>query len=167
MNNTESGALGGGVLGAGAGALLGSATGHAGAGAAIGAGVGAVTGGLIGNSQDKAEAKQKQAAADWAAQNPPLGLDGIVQMTQSHISDDLIIRQMVATRSYYNLRPEDITYLKSQGVSDQVIAYMQSRRGGGNAVVMQGRPPIYVVEPAGPPPVSVGVGIGYGGYRRW
>src|ERR1700682_2895199 len=81
MNNTESGALGGGVLGAGLGALVGAATGHAAAGAAIGAGGGAGTGGLTGNSQDKVEAKHKQAAAEWAAQNPPLGLADVVQMT--------------------------------------------------------------------------------------
>jgi hypothetical protein len=165
MNNTESGALGGGVIGAGLGALVGAATGHAAAGAAIGAGAGAVTGGLIGNNQDRAEAKTKQVAAEWAAQNPPLGLADVVQMTQQHISDDIIIRQMESTRSYYNLRPEDITYLKSQGVSDRIVYVMQSRRGGGNAVVVQGAP-YYVVDPP-PPPVRVGVGIGYGWGRRW
>jgi hypothetical protein len=167
MNNTESGALGGGVIGAGAGALIGAATGHAAAGAAIGAGAGAVTGGLIGNSQDRAEAKQKEAAVAWAAQNPPLTLPDIVQMTQQHISDEIIIRQIEVTRSYYNLHPEDIGYLKSQGVSDQVIFVMQSRRAGGDATVVQGRP-IYVVEPAAPPPVAVGIGFGrVGYYRRW
>ncbi len=127
MNNTESGALGGGVLGAGLGALVGAATGHAAAGAAIGAGAGAITGGLIGHSEDRAENKQKEAVAAWAAQHPPLGLPDIVQMTQQHISDELIIRQMETTRSIYNLRPEDISYLKSQGVSDRVIYVMQSR----------------------------------------
>src|SRR5947209_18802785 len=80
MNNTESGALGGGVLGAGLGALVGAATGHAAAGAAIGAGAGAVTGGLIGNSEDRAESRHKQAVAEWTAQNPPLALPDIVQM---------------------------------------------------------------------------------------
>jgi outer membrane protein with glycine zipper len=166
MNNTEAGALGGGAIGAGAGALLGAATGHAGAGAAIGAGVGAVTGGLIGHSEDRAEDRQKKAAADWAAQNPPLGLPDVVQMTQQHISEDIIIRQMEVTRSYYNLRPEDITYLKSQGVSDRIIYVMQSRRGGGGAVVVQGQP-YYLVDPPPPPPVRVGVGFGYGYGRRW
>jgi hypothetical protein len=158
MNNTEAGALGGGAIGAGTGALLGSLTGHAGAGAAIGAGVGAVTGGLIGNSQDKAEARHKEAVAEWSAQHPPLALADVVQMTQQHISDDLIIHQMEVSRSYYNLRPEDITYLKSQGVSDRVVYTMQSRRGGGGATVVQVRPPVYVVERE-PPPVAVGIGF--------
>src|SRR4051794_6089010 len=103
MNNTEAGALGGGAIGAGTGALLGSVTGHAGAGAAIGAGVGAVTGGLLGNSQDKAEARHKEAVAQWAAHHPPLALTDVVSMTQSHISDDLIIHQMEVSHSYYNL----------------------------------------------------------------
>jgi uncharacterized protein YcfJ len=164
MNNTEAGALGGGAIGAGTGALLGSLTGHAGAGAAIGAGVGAITGGLVGNSQDKAEARHKEAVAEWAAQHPALQLNDVVAMAQSHVSDDLIIHQMQVSRSYYNLRPEDITYLKSQGVSDRVVYEMQSRRGGGGATVVQLRQPVYVVEPA-PPPVAVGVGFGWG--RRW
>jgi hypothetical protein len=159
MNNTEAGALGGGAIGAGTGALLGSLTGHAGAGAAIGAGVGAITGGLVGNSQDKAEARHKEAVAEWKAQHPALTLNDVVSMAQQHISDDLIIRQMEVSRSYYNLRPEDISYLKSQGVSDRVVYAMQGRPGGGGATVVQLRQPVYVVEPAPPPPVAVGIGF--------
>src|SRR5258708_4246615 len=57
MSNTEAGAVGGGLVGAGAGAVVGHALGNTGAGALIGAGAGALTGGLIGNSQDEREKK--------------------------------------------------------------------------------------------------------------
>jgi hypothetical protein len=163
MNNTEAGALGGGVLGAGLGALVGAATGHAAAGAAIGAGAGAVTGGLIGNSEDRAEARQKQAATNWAAAHPPVAINDIVQMSQQHISDDLIIGQIRSSYSAYALTAADITYMKQQGVSDRVIEYMQSCVAPAGMVV-PGRT-VYVVEPA--PVVRVGVYGGYGYHRRW
>jgi surface antigen len=162
MNNTERGALGGGALGAGAGALLGAATGHAGAGAAIGAGVGAVTGGLIGNSEDRAESRQKRSAEAWAAQHPPMGIPDIVQLSQQHISDELIIGQIRNSSSAYALTANDITYMRQQGVSERVIGYMLGRTAPATMVV-PGRT-VYVMEPP-PPPVAVGVGIGYG--RRW
>ena len=63
MSNTESGAAGGGLFGAGAGAIIGHATGHTGAGAVLGAGIGALTGGLIGHAEDQAEKKVAAAHA--------------------------------------------------------------------------------------------------------
>src|SRR5580704_9988554 len=98
MSNTEAGAGAGGLIGAGTGALIGNATGHTAAGAVIGAGVGALTGGLIGHSEDEAE---KKAAAARAA--GMLGLTDIVQMSQSRVSDSVIIAQIRASRSVYRL----------------------------------------------------------------
>lgn len=157
MNNTERGALVGGGLGSGIGALAGAATGRPLAGALIGGGAGALLGGAVGNSEDRAEKRQAQAVADYAARNPPLAMNDIVQMTQRHISDELIVRQMETTDSYYALTAQDITFLREQGVSERVIMVMQSRRGPAPRRVV-------IVEPP-PPPVAVGVGIGYG--RRY
>jgi hypothetical protein len=163
MNNTESGALGGGVIGAGVGALVGAATGHAAAGALIGGGAGAAVGAVAGNSQDKAEARQKQAATDWAAAHPPVAINDIVQMAQQHISDDIIIGQIRSSYSAYALTPADITFMKQQGVSDRVIAFMQSCVAP-PAMIVPGRT-VYVVEPA--PVIGVGVYGGYGYRRHW
>src|SRR4051794_40633604 len=58
MNHTEEGALGGGVIGAGAGALVGSALCHRGGaatGALIGGALGATTGAVAGSNQDERE----------------------------------------------------------------------------------------------------------------
>ena len=165
MNNTEAGALGGGAIGAGVGALVGAATGHAGAGALIGGATGAGIGALAGHSEDRAEARQKKAVDDYYAAHPPVSINDVIQMTQSHISDDIIIGQIRSSASAYALTAADITMMKQQGVSDRVIAYMQARVAPA-AMVVPGRT-VYVVESYGPPPVAVGVGIGYGYHRRW
>jgi outer membrane protein OmpA-like peptidoglycan-associated protein len=60
MSRRETGALGGGALGAGLGAIIGHETGHTGAGVAIGAAMGAVSGGLIGNEFDNSHARVDQ-----------------------------------------------------------------------------------------------------------
>src|SRR5437870_7813117 len=49
LSKRETGALGGGALGAGAGALIGHATGHTAGGAALGGALGALTGAVVGD----------------------------------------------------------------------------------------------------------------------
>jgi hypothetical protein len=174
--NAQTDALAGGGAGAVAGGLLshGNPVAMA-AGGLLGAGVGSI----IGSSQDKAEHDKKIAqaqanAAAYAAANQ-MTLQQIVQMSQGGISDTVIIRQMDATGSVFNLRPEDIQYLHDQRVSDQVISAMLARRSPRAVVV--GPPPVYyappppgtvvVVDPGPPPPpIGVGVGVGIGGHWR-
>ncbi|MCI0641432.1 MAG: glycine zipper domain-containing protein [Gemmataceae bacterium] len=170
MNHTERGMLTGGALGAGAGTVIGGLSGRPGAGAAIGAAGGALLGGVVGNEHDKAEQRQIRAAHEYQMRNPPLSVQDVIQMSQQHISDRVIIDQMRATNSFYTLNSADITFLKQQGVSDGVVSTMISRRPGSVPVVVQPRPvgAVYVVEPP-PPPVSVGVGFGWssGPRRCW
>jgi hypothetical protein len=162
MSNTDQGILGGGAVGAGTGAIIGHAAGNTGAGALIGAGVGALTGGLIGHAEDKRE--QKEAIA--AAQAQQIGLTDIVQMTQQHISDQVIISQIHSSHSVYQLSAQDTIWLKQNGVSDVVITEMMATarcypRRVYTAAPVYGEP-VYVVEPP-PPPVAVGVGVGFHG----
>src|SRR5436305_10979657 len=128
LSQTEAGAVGGGLLGAGAGALIGSATGHTGAGAAIGAGVGALAGGVTGNAVEESEKRtQAQIQAATAAQaRAQLGLVDVATMSQQHISDSVIISQIRTTGSVYRLTATDINWLKENGVSDPVIMEMQA-----------------------------------------
>lgn len=147
-NNTESGAVAGGAIGAGTGALIGSATGHAGVGALVGAGVGALSGGLIGASADHAEKKAAEARA--------MEMSDIVSMTQQHVSDVIIINQIRTSPTVFHLSGSDIAWLKQNGVSDAVISEMQATAYRyPHHYYTDG--PVYV---APPPPVSVGVGIG-------
>jgi hypothetical protein len=163
MSNTDRGVLGGGAIGAGTGALIGNATGHTGAGALIGAGVGAVTGGLIGNAEDRQEKKAQDAvaAAQAAQARQQLGLTDIAQMTQQHISDPVIINQIRATNSFYQLSAQDTIWLKQNGVSDAVITEMMATAQRYPRRVYAGEP-VIVVDPP-PPPVAVGVGVGFRG----
>src|SRR5262249_50273164 len=91
LSNTESGALGGGGLGAAIGALAGGPR-QAGAGALIGGAAGAVTGGLVGNAEDKRE--KAHAAAVAATFAGPQHLQEIAGMAVNHISDDVIISKV-------------------------------------------------------------------------
>ena len=127
MNNTGKGALAGGGIGGLVGAGVGSLSGNTGAGAAIGAGPGALTGGAIGNDADRDERRAK-AIATHAAQNPPMSTQDVIYMAHNHTSDDLIINQIERTNSSFLLSPQDVVFLRSQGVSDRVIGFMQARR---------------------------------------
>src|SRR3954451_20337255 len=69
MNNTEAGAVGGGVIGAGLGTIIGGLSCHPLAGAAIGGASGALLRGAIGNSENRRERRETQAVAAWQAQN--------------------------------------------------------------------------------------------------
>ena len=165
LSHTENGALAGGAIGAGTGALISRATGHSGAaGALIGAGVGALSGGLIGHAADETE--HRVAATQAQTQ---MGLTDVVQMTQSHVSDEVIINQIRSRGTVFHLSAQDTIWLKQQGVSDRVVDEMlaTARRYPAQVVAPAGGAQVLVVEPAPPPPV-VGVGFGYTHYgRRW
>jgi hypothetical protein len=165
MNNTETGALAGGGLGAVVGALAGGPR-HAGVGALIGAGAGAAAGALTGAAVDKSERKAAERAA--ALRNPPLSLEDVARLTASGASDDIIIGQIRSTGSVYFLTAEQIIWLQNNGVRDPIIREMQATatrpRRVYTAVPVQ---PVYVVDPyPPPPPVGFGVGVTYVGGRR-
>lgn len=59
LSGRETGALGGGALGAGAGAIIGHQKGKKAEGAAIGGAVGAITGAIIGDQSDAARQRSR------------------------------------------------------------------------------------------------------------
>jgi hypothetical protein len=75
LDETQSGALGGGALGAGLGAIIGNQTGHTGAGTAIGAGAGALAGALVGEGvkRSKQSAKEEMRQEMQQQQYGPYG----------------------------------------------------------------------------------------------
>jgi hypothetical protein len=161
MNNTQQGAATGGLIGGGLGLLAGGCR-HPLAATAIGAGAGTLIGGAIGAEKDRQEERKTAvavAAANQAARNQ-MSLTDIVQLAQRGTPDDIIIRQMDATASIFNLTTQDIQYLQDQNVSSRVISAMQARRT--RTVYVQPRQPevIYVAPP--PPPVYVEPGVSVG-----
>jgi outer membrane lipoprotein SlyB len=167
QNNTGSGALIGGVIGAIAGSAIGGPH-HGGEGALIGAAAGAVGGGLIGNSVDqeqnarlRAQAPQTYVKVD---QGQPLSVADVKALAKAGISTDVIINQIRNSRTVYHLSTADIIDLRDAGVSDQVINYMintPSLLGDTSAVEQQS---VVVQQPPPPPPVETVVvqpGPGY------
>ena len=53
-----------------------------------------------------------------------LDIDDIIEMSKVEVSSDVIIRQIEATHSKFELEPEDIIMLKKEGVEDDIIEYM-------------------------------------------
>jgi hypothetical protein len=169
MNNTERGALGGGVVGTAAGAAIGAATGKPVLGAAVGGLAGTATGALIGNEADKDEVKQREVAqvaaiADAQAQQRRMGIADVISLSQAKHSDQVIINQIRRTRSTFDLTVSDLDMLKNNGVSDRVITEMQASppviapgrmvvREQPRTVIYESSPPV-LVRPA--PVVVVG-----------
>ena len=148
-NDTASGTVLGGAMGAITGAIVGGKK-HQGQGALIGAGIGAVTGNLLGRSQDEVDAQQ--AAADVARvqqmnrQAATLAVTNydLVRMTQAGLNESLIISTMRSRGARLDLSPQSLISLKEQGVSDQVLLAAQDLRSG-SQVVTPARP-VYVRE---------------------
>jgi Glycine zipper len=170
MNNTESGAIGGGLIGGALGTVVGLAARNPLAGAAIGAGVGAGVGALAGNQEDRREQAFKdhiEVAAAVSQENAARApkLEEIVSMSKNGVADGVIINQIRSCNVVYKLNTDDINYLTTNGVSGAVINSMQTAVPYyANGVYV--RPAVYGGY-YDPPPVGVGVGFGYGYGRRW
>jgi hypothetical protein len=126
-NNTGSGALVGGAMGALTGAAIGGAR-HAGPDALIGAAAGALTGALIGNSADREQEARWHAVAPPppvpVVPTQPTSIADVKALAKAGVSDEVIISQMQNTRTIYHLAAADVIGLRDAGVSDKVLNYM-------------------------------------------
>ncbi|NDB77082.1 MAG: hypothetical protein EB141_15825, partial [Verrucomicrobia bacterium] len=154
-DRTGSGAL----IGGASGAMIGSIADrrHPGVGALIGGAAGALTGGLIGHSMDQQErARYRPVPPPPPAPNPPApavasnptSLEDIKNMSKAGVSDEVIINQIVTSRSVYQLSADAIVDLNRAGVSAKVINYMIGTPGTAAAAAPLGT----TVTQAPPPP---------------
>ena len=155
-NNTASGALIGGAMGAIAGAAIGGPR-NGGAGALIGAAAGAITGGVIGNSMDQEQEAELRAQAPQTyvrvQQGQPLSVSDIKALAAANVSDDVIISQIRNSHTVFHLSTSDIIDLHNAGVSENVINFMintPSLAGDDSAVTTT----TVVTEAPPPPPVE-------------
>jgi osmotically inducible lipoprotein OsmB len=86
LNTTQKGALGGGMLGAGAGALIGHQTHHTAGGAAIGGALGLLTGGLVGNQLQQGE--ERSAAQQSEINRQQREINKLKKQQSEQKSDD-------------------------------------------------------------------------------
>ena len=165
QNNTGSGALIGGALGAITGAAIGGNNHNAGGGAAIGAAAGLLVGGLIGNSMDQEQQARLRAQAPQTYQHvdqgQPLSIPDVKALAHAGISEDVIISQIKNSHTVFRLSSADIIDLRDSGVSDKVVNYMINTAG--NAPETSSAPVIQVPPPA-PPVETVVVSPGPGYY---
>jgi len=153
-NHTERGALVGSTAGAILGGVLGHQTGNADDGAVLGALAGGLTGAVVGNDKDMQEmAVEEQIRQAEAVTN----LD-LIRMTQSGVSDDVIINTVKTRGGHLDMSPDAVIELKANGVSDYVVLEIQKAAQAaaeGKVVrVTSSRPEIVVI-----PAVGVGVGV--------
>ncbi len=171
VQGRNTGAAVGGVTGGILGAAIGSRDGKTGEGALIGGLAGAVAGGLLGNQADRNQYQNmqyNQQQFDQAIRSS-ISYNDVIQMSQSGLADDVIARQIETQGIVQRPTTSDLMMLKSNGVSDRVIAALQtawSPNDGARRVQQTAYPtyvqpaPVFVEtwQPApiyyGPPPVQ-------------
>jgi len=115
----------GGAVGALAGGIIGHQSGSGVGGALIGGAVGAGAGALVGAQINKPNAQAAQSTQAVQATSP-LTIQQVVDLTKQGATGDDIIAKIKATNSKYSLTPDDLNYLRKQGVSQRVIEAMQA-----------------------------------------
>ena len=154
QNNTGSGALIGGALGAITGAAIGGPR-HGGEGALIGAAAGLIAGGAVGNSMDQEQQERLRAQAPRSyvrvVQGQSLTIADVKAMARAAVSDDVIIAQIQGSHTIFTLSSTEIIDLKNSGVSDRVVGFMINTQSSVSAaqpttVVVQEAPPALLDE---------------------
>ncbi len=153
-DNTGTGALEGGAIGAFTGAVIGGR--NAGPGALIGAAAGMIAGGLIGHSMDQAQQERLRAEAPQTYvrvdQGQPLGMTDVKALAKAGVGDDVIISQIKNSHTVFRLSAADIIDLHGAGVSDAVVNFMINTQNTADAAPATTST---VVVDAAPPPAPV------------
>ena len=91
------------------------------------------------------------APSDAAPARLPYGVEDVLKLSRAQISEEIIQNYVQSSGTVYNLSPNDIVYLRNQGVSDRVVTAMLDQRKRASESVAQSAPP-----PAAAPVPSYG-----------
>jgi hypothetical protein len=91
---------------------------------------------------------QSAGHAQTAPANLSPALLEVVKLAQAHMSDDIITSYIKNSGAAYPLSVDDILYLNSQGVSQNVIAVLQQSKPAAPAYPATPQPPAYPATPA-------------------
>ena len=75
-----------------------------------------------------ASAAPAPAATDTAPVKLPYGVADVLKLTRAQVSEDVTLNFIHNSGTIYNLSPNDVVYLRDQGVSDRVINTMLDQR---------------------------------------
>jgi hypothetical protein len=75
-----------------------------------------------------AAAAATPAAAGAAPMKLPYGVDDVLKLNRAQVSEDVTVNYIRNAGTIYNLAPNDIVYLRNEGVSDRVINTMLDQR---------------------------------------
>lgn len=81
----------------------------------------------------------------------PYGVDDVLKLSRAQVNDGIIQKYVQNGGIVYNLSPQDIVYLRGEGVSDQVVNAMLEQRNRVSAMAAQNTPPPAQPAPAVPP----------------
>lgn len=151
-------------LGTVAGAVIGHQSGHGVGGALLGATAGAIAGNMVGDVVDAEEERDAAIAHAQYMNAVERGLSNadLIQMTQSGMSDEVIITAVETRGGRFRLDPQSLIYLKQNGVSDGVILAVQKTSSAAPPIGATVIHPAPVREVVVVPQPTIGVGVVYG-----
>jgi hypothetical protein len=76
-----------------------------------------------------AHRERRQTVERDTLQPPPMTVDDVIALAQDSVGDGVILEQIKATHSVFQLTNNDIRDLKKSGVSERVISAMIQTRG--------------------------------------
>jgi len=84
-------------------------------------------------SPDATASQPAAAPASTAVTAPaptklPYGVEDVLKLTHAQISEEIILNYVRNSGTIYNLSPQDIVYLRDQGVSEKVVNAMLDQR---------------------------------------
>ena len=68
------------------------------------------------------------AAADSAPVKLPYGVEDVLKLSRAQVGEDVILNYVHNSGTIYSLVPNDIVYLRNEGVSDRVINTLMDQR---------------------------------------
>jgi hypothetical protein len=97
-----------------------------------------------------ASAAPAPAVTDTAPVKLPYGVEDVLKLTRAQVSEDVTLNFIHNTGTIYNLSPNDIVYLRNQGVSDRVINTMLDQRKNvpAETAAQTAPPPAVATSPA-------------------
>lgn len=85
-------------------------------------------------------APEAQVTPPVAAPKLPYGVEDVLKLSRAQVGDDIVVKYVQNSGTIYTLGPQEIVYLRDQGVSDRVINTMLDQRKAVTEVAAQAAP---------------------------